>query len=391
MRLIILKFRVESEEHGDCGLRWWRESPLEVKKDGRWDLEAIAKAAYYKCQGCGGEIGEHERTGMIQSDLAKWVPHNPEARATRRGYHLSSLYSLVSNECTLPNIAAKWIEKKDVTSERHRMINSTFAEPWNTGKAFDDTAITLSKYDPLAGSIATMLPDDEIAIGTVDFQLNHFWVVFRKWKRPTTEHPFGQSWVLVADKIDTEEKIAELQQQYKILNEHMRLDVAGRFNAAGQIILRRKWRGLHGSDKKHYPHRAAGGMVIQRIYSEIQWRDAHHGTARQSRSLENFYPFVYWCKDPVRDFVSALRVREPAIWHVHSNVHKRYAEHLNAHVKLIKVNPRTGEPETSWKEMKGEDHLLDCECMNAVTAVELGYASLFDPGSTPQRELAIPR
>lgn len=389
-RLIVLRFRVKSEQHGDCGVRWWRQSPLEVKKDGRWDLDAVARACHYKCQECGVEILDIERHGMIQSDLAKWKPHHPDARAGQRGYHLSSLYSLVSHDCKLPNIAAKWCEKAGDPSERHKMINATFAEPWNTGKGFDDEAITLTNYDPTAKTSPPT--DDEITIGTVDFQLNHFWVVFRRWKRPTTEHPLGQSWIILADRIDTEEEIAELQGIHQIAPEHMRLDVAGRFNAAGQIILRRRWRGLHGSDRKHYPHRMANGLSIQRIYSEIQWRDAHHGTTRQSRGTENFYPFAYWCKDPVRDLVAGLRVQEPAIWHVHSNVHKKYTEHLNAHVKLTKVNAKTGEPEDFWKEMKTEDHLLDCECMNAVTAVELGFAVLLDrtPHAT-QAELAIAR
>ena len=95
--------------------------------------------------------------------------------------------------------------------------------------------------------------------------------------------------------------------------------------------------------------------------------------------MDNFFPFVYWCKDPVRDLVSTLRVQEPTIWHIHANAHPAYQQHLNAHVKLQKINARTGEPEDFWRELQGrDDHLWDCECMNAVTAVELGFAELFD-------------
>lgn len=374
-KLIILRFRAKTEAHGDCGLRWWRESEDEVKKNGKWDLAAVAANTFYKCQECGGEIKDHERSGMIQSDLAEWRAHNLSAREGRRGYHLSSLYSLVSGECTFSAIASKWCEKSGVTSERHRFINSTLAEPWNASRAFDEEKITISDYDPHA--VPKVSNENEIIIGTIDFQLNHFWVVFRKWQRPSAEFPSGQSWLLLADRIETEEEIAVLQQEYGALSENMRLDVAGAFNRAGQILLRRRWRGMHGSDRKHYPHTMSNGVRVQRIYSEVQWRDAHHGTSRQAASNDNFYPFIYWCKDPVRDFVSALRARRETLWHIHANTHPAYQQHLNSHIRLKKVKPSTGETEDYWIEKSGrDDHLWDCECMNASTALELGYAEL---------------
>jgi hypothetical protein len=143
--------------------------------------------------------------------------------------------------------------------------------------------------------------------------------------------------------------------------------------------LRRKWRGLAGSDRKTYPHMMNNGLRIERIYSQIQWRDAHAGTARQSKKIENYFPFMYWCKDPIRDLVATLRVQEPTMWHIHSTAHPAYQQHLNAHVKLSKINARTGEPESFWKELEGrDDHLWDCECMNSATAVELGFLELFE-------------
>lgn len=375
---IVLRFRAQSEEHGECGLRWWRESPQESRgKDGKWDLDAVAANAHYKCQLCGKEVFDHEREGMIQNGV--WRPHNPGAKSTRRGYHLSSLYSLVSAECSFSEIARKWCEKSGVTSERHRMINSTLAEPWNQSKAFDDATVQVSMYEPEAVMKREGKDDDKITIGTIDFQLNHFWVVFRTWQRPSPEHPHGQSWLVLADRIDTEEEIAVLQEKYGVPAEHMRLDVAKRMNAAGQILLRRRWRGLLGSTRKSYPHRLNNGIITNRVYSEIQWRDAHAGTKRESPSLANMFPFVYWCKDPIRDLLATLRDQQPTMWHIHSNAHPEYQRHLGAHVKMSRVVPRTGERIDYWMELSGRsDHLLDCEAMNAVTAVELGYAELFE-------------
>jgi hypothetical protein len=86
--------------------------------------------------------------------------------------------------------------------------------------------------------------------------------------------------------------------------------------------------------------------------------------------------FVYWCKDPVRDLVFSLRFEEPCFWHVNSTVHEKYQRHLNAHIKMSRVNQRTNRIEYYWRELHSDDHLLDCECMNATRAVQLGLVPL---------------
>lgn len=371
-QLIILKFRAKSEKHGDCGLRWWRESEDESKTDGKWDLALVAQNAHYKCQECGGEITEPQRHAMIKSPLARWIPTNPHARAGRRGYHLASFYSLVSKDCTFSAIAAAWCEAGGVMSARHRIINSTLAEPWNTAKGFDDVTIPVSQYtvEELADQPDTAL------IATIDFQMNHFWLVIRKWQKPTPDFPRGQSWLIVADRISTEGELDAVLEQYKVRPFLTRMDITGRWNAAGQMILRHKtkdnggWMGLSGDNRKIYRHRTDDGMRIQRIYSETEFRDAYLGTTNQSKGA--LYPFHYWAKDPVRDLVTSLKTHEPTIWHIHSNAHKAYQRHLNAHVKIYKNNAR-GEMEGTWHELHSDDHLWDCECMNATVAVQTGY------------------
>ena len=142
----------------------------------------------------------------------------------------------------------------------------------------------------------------------------------------------------------------------------------------GRIIVRNGWRGMIGSDKK-YPHRQNSGPSVERIWPEVQFRDPHLGTEWQDRTTQRAR-FVYWCKDPVRDLVFSLRFEEPCFWHVNSTVHEKYQRHLNAHIKMSRVNPRTNRIEYYWRELHSDDHLLDCECMNATRAVQLG---LFRP------------
>jgi hypothetical protein len=129
------------------------------------------------------------------------------------------------------------------------------------------------------------------------------------------------------------------------------------------------------SVKKKYPHRQNSGPSVERIWSEVQFRDPHLGTEWQDRTTKRAR-FVYWCKDPVRDLVFSLRFEEPCFWHVNSTVHEKYQRHLNAHIKMSRVNQRTNRIEYYWRELHSDDHLLDCECMNATRAVQLGLVPL---------------
>jgi hypothetical protein len=189
----------------------------------------------------------------------------------------------------------------------------------------------------------------------------------------------------VATRLDTIEEVEALMEEHKVPPENVFMDISGRPNEAGRHILRNGWRGLAGSDAKAFPHRMTNGLRIERIYSEVLWRDAHAGTRNQDRII----PFAYrkWAKDPVRDLVTGLRFAQPSIWHITSTVHPEYQRHLNAHVKMVRVNPRSNEPEQYWKELHGDDHLWDDECMQGAIAVQRGYAVL--DGVAEQTELKI--
>lgn len=364
---IVLKFRVKSEVHGNCGLRWWRESEDEVKKDGMWDMEQVRRNAFYKCQECGEEIHQGDKRAMLMA--GEWRPTNPNAERGRRGYHLSSLYSMLGPKVTFGGIAVAWVQTFGLMSKRHRVINSLLAETWDGEKAVDDRAINKEEYE------VEGLPQERLPIMSVDVQQNHFWCLVRAWSPPGPERPHGESWLLFADRLETVAELLEVQERYCVDGENVVLDMAHKPNDVGGLIVQNDWRGMWGSDKKKYVHRQSVGAPVERIYSEVQFRDPHLGTRWEAKGFPSAR-FVYWCKDPVRDLVFSLRFEEPCYWHVSSTAHPSYDRHLNAHMKLTRQNPRTGRWETYWREMYADDHLLDCECMNSVRAVQLGLVPL---------------
>lgn len=364
---IILKFTVKSEVHGDCGLRWWREDAAEAKTDGEWDVNKVAKNAYYRCQKCAGEILDDERPSMLHE--GEWKAHNPQAEQGDYGYHISSLYSILSQKTSFGSIAAKWIASKHYMSGRQNFINSWLAEIWDAERMFDQVEIQTESYS------LTDLSKDSVAIQGVDVQENHFWVVIRSFAPPSKERPNGESWLLYAGRVETEEELVQLQKDHDVKGENVILDMAHRPNQVGKMIIEHDWRGMWGTDTKFFWHRQPNGTRLERIYSTVQLRDPHLGTAWESRTLERAR-YVKYSKGGALDIVSSLRYAKPTIWHITANVSDRYQRQLNSKMKVQIQNKRSGRIELIWKDLHREDHLLDCECEVSIRAIQMGLISL---------------
>lgn len=373
-KYITLKFTVKTEAHGMCGVRWWKESEEESKTEGNWDFEKVAKNAHYKCQECGGAIQDFERTSMIER--GEWRPSNPKAEPGRYGYHLSSLYSILSQKTSLGSIAVQWLLSKGLLSARQNFINSWLAETWDAERAFDQSDIKFEEFDQEATST------DSTAVLSVDVQENHFWAVLRRWVKPSKDRPNGESWLVFADRLEDPGDIVKLQEEHKVLGENVVLDMAFRPNMVAKMIIEHNWRGAWGTDTKSFAWPVGDRRKLERIYSVVQLRDPHMGTVMQDRTSVRARYFKF-SKDAGLDIITSLRHSDPPIWHVSANVSDRYQRHLNSRIKLLVQNKRTGRFAPLWKDLHQENHLQDCEVINAVRAIQLGLVVV--PGESSEQ------
>jgi hypothetical protein len=298
-----------------------------------------------------------------------WRAHNPQAAKGDYGYHLSSLYSILSQQTSLGAIAAEWISSKNFLSGRQNFINSWLAEIWDAERMFDQVDIKTESYGSLD------LPKEITAIMGVDVQENHFWVVIRSFAPPSGKRPNGESWLLYADKVETEDELVQLQKDYKVLGENVLLDMAHRPNQVGKMIIEHDWRGAWGTETQFFWHRQPNGSRLERVYSTVQLRDPHLGTSWESRTLERAR-YVKYSKAGALDIVSSLRYANPTIWHITANVSDRYQRQLNSKMKIQQQNKQTGRIKMIWKDLHREDHLLDCECMAVIRSIQMGLVSL---------------
>ncbi|MEA3207880.1 MAG: hypothetical protein QOE70_937 [Chthoniobacter sp.] len=382
--LVVFKFSVQSEKHGDCGIRWWRESEDESKTGGEWDMEKVRQNTFYKAQCCGGEIFDHHKPAMLRA--GRWIPTNPNAEPGRRSYHLNSLYSLLGKECMWGVLAVKWLQTKGSITKRHNFINSTLAETWDDEKAVDDNPIFTEGYSTV--EILTSSIADRVTILAADCQHGHFWVTVRNWAKPTAARPNGESWLLHAGKVEGGvEELQRLQREYQVEGKHVILDIAHFTNQVAKWLVENNWRGAWGSDKKGFIHTELSGQRLVRVWSPVQYRDPMLGTQFASEGNPKA-KYVYWSNDQLKDLLSVLRYSEPTIFHVHSDVPIEYQRHLNAEIKTTKKSFQTGRITYYWRQLRRDNHLLDAECMNLLRALQLGFVPMPDEQPTAtQRSL----
>jgi DNA-directed RNA polymerase subunit RPC12/RpoP len=371
-REILLKTSVNSEEHGRCGVRWWRDNEEEaMTSDGEWDYRLVAAQAYYKCQLCGGEIADFERQMMLENGI--WRPSNPQAEPGRHGFQLGSINSVLSDKTSLSAIAVQFL-----TAKKYRKLqnftNSWEALPWEEAMGYEIKEVETEDYDNSAIS-----QDDSVPIAGIDCQYNHFWMVVRRYQKPDAEHPFGQSWILFADKVETEEELVQLQNEYGVAGENMMLDIANRPNEVGRLIIKNRWYGIAGTDKASFTWNMTGGRSIERLYSKVFWRDCHLGTAWQDRCLTKA-PYIKFSKSGALDLVSSLRDMRPTIFHIHSQISDRYSRQIGGRVKRVEMHGR--QRKVVWHSVHREVHLGDCESFCAVKATVLGLLVPPNEGAT---------
>lgn len=133
--------------------------------------------AHMACPSCGGVIQEHHKTDLLNG--GEWVVTCPDnIDPTRRGYHISALYSPIGWK-SWAQIARQWIEAQGSPSKLKAFFNNVLALTWSdAGEAVNshDLQERAEAYD------LSMLPDGVLLLTAgVDVQPDRLEVELVGW------------------------------------------------------------------------------------------------------------------------------------------------------------------------------------------------------------------
>ncbi|MGL4410204.1 MAG: phage terminase large subunit family protein [Zoogloea sp.] len=118
------KYFVPCPHCGHYHVLEWCNFVIPKDSSGRY----LPAQAYMACPECGGVLEEHHKTDMLRK--GEWRATNPEETdPTRRGYHLSTLYSPVGWK-SWAKIARQWLESQGNPKKLKAFVNNVLAETW---------------------------------------------------------------------------------------------------------------------------------------------------------------------------------------------------------------------------------------------------------------------
>lgn len=92
---------------------------------GAWDLDGVAREAWYECSSCAGKWEQSQQHDLIRR--GRWIATNPKAPADHISAHISSLYS---PQFSWGDIAKIFLQKKTTSGGLHDFYNNILGLPF---------------------------------------------------------------------------------------------------------------------------------------------------------------------------------------------------------------------------------------------------------------------
>ncbi|HUX00557.1 MAG TPA: terminase gpA endonuclease subunit [Phycisphaerae bacterium] len=347
--------------------------------EGLRDEEEIRDVAWYECVYCDAHIVNAQKPAMLRAGQWRakveaetaydWTPPAPGGRVA--SFHLPSWYSPWT---PFGDVLARFIRAKPYPDQLHEIINSDLAEPWEErGEAATEDTLLAHRSEYNEGT----LPSDARPIAliqTVDVQQDSLYYVVRAWGR------FEESWLVAYGVLpDIGALDATLSRVYD--GHPLNLCMIDAKFRSGQVY---DWcRGGRG----RLPYRG-----MERMAQPIRWTTLDRmpdggpipGGLRLLLADGAHFKSVLFHR-------MAIRRGDPGYWHLHADTGRDYARQMTAEVLVDRVDG-FGRRIQRWKQIRPDNHYLDCEVEQLAAAAVLGirYAQAIAPAqpaaAPPRRE-----
>lgn len=337
------------------------DEPDRAKRAAKVESDSLA---FYECEHCKKPIRDHHKPRMLRRGI--WATEDqavtadgrvvgPEPKGKRVGVKISGLYS---PWVTFGKLAKEWIESQGDTQALCDFVNQRLAEAFEEERQKTEPTLIESKAKgaPAPGIVpiwATTLIATADTQG-VDELTGHFWYVVRAWGHEYRSQLIGYGLCRSKEELKTQtiDRTFETEDSQLVTPNMLLIDTGGpRWNEIYQFSL---------TDNRIHPAKGS----------------AHSRTWPVTERPQKRHQVVLWEIDTEqsKDLLHRL-IHSPdaTLWLPHNSIGPEYAQQMCSESKVF--NPRENREE--WVEIvKNNNHLWDCEHMQAAAAWRMGCATV---------------
>lgn len=333
--------------------------------EGRTDFAKVRSSVRLVCEFCKHEIADSDANRKLLNSSAKFVPQNPNAPATKAGFHWNSLASMSWGELAEMYLRAKESCRRGDMEDLKNFYQKRLALPW--GDLEEDFTLDISpsgyrmgddwESEAAVGAKGAILPPPHenknrvrLRFLTVDVQMEHFYAVVRSWACDASSR------LVYCAKLQTWEDVEILQSRFGVFPQLVFVDAGYSTFEVYRNCAKHNWTALMGDGRRDFPHRV-NGKITQRFYS----------TARHPLVSDRKCRMHYWSNLGIKDTLARLRSNqnpdEGSTWEVPSDVPEEYLKMLDSEQRVKKGNS------WEWRQIgKRPNHYWDCEAMQVCAA-----------------------
>lgn len=333
--------------------------------EGRMDFAKVRSSVRLVCEFCKHEIADSDANRKLLNSSAKFVPQNPNAPATKAGFHWNSLASMSWGELAEMYLRAKESCRRGDLEDLKNFYQKRLALPW--GDLEEDFTLDISpsgyrmgddwESEAAVGVKGAILPPPHenknrvrLRFLTVDVQMDHFYAVVRSWACDASSR------LVYCAKLQTWEDVEILQSRFGVFPQLAFVDAGYSTFKVYRNCAKHNWTALMGDGRRDFPHRV-NGKITQRFYS----------TARHPLVSDRKCRMHYWSNLGIKDTLARLRSNqnpdEGSTWEVPSDVPEEYLKMLDSEQRVKKGNS------WEWRQIgKRPNHYWDCEAMQVCAA-----------------------
>ena len=333
--------------------------------EGRTDFAKVRSSVRLVCEFCKHEIADSDANRKLLNSSAKFVPQNPNAPATKAGFHWNSLASMSWGELAEMYLRAKESCRRGDMEDLKNFYQKRLALPW--GDLEEDFTLDISpsgyrmgddwESEAAVGVKGAILPPPHenknrvrLRFLTVDVQMDHFYAVVRSWACDASSR------LVYCAKLQTWEDVEILQNRFGVFPQLVFVDAGYSTFEVYRNCAKHNWTALMGDGRRDFPHRV-NGKITQRFYS----------TARHPLVSDRKCRMHYWSNLGIKDTLARLRSNQNpdagSTWEVPSDVPEEYLKMLDSEQRVKKGNS------WEWRQIgKRPNHYWDCEAMQVCAA-----------------------